>query len=228
MTLDPISALRQERAELLRFCRELDTAQWQTESAAKGWRVQDVVAHMGSGCHMLFSPAAFKLLRSNDIERTNDYFVDQRRDWSPMKALAEYERWSRHVIALMGLVSRSPLGGARMPLAELGRFPVRQFLGALVFDHHTHLRHDIAPALNRSAPGTDDNRMAVVLDWMMAVLGNQLRASEPLWLDRPLSIALTGPGGGRWLVSPDGGVAPADADSAAAQIAGITTEFPEW
>ena len=33
-------------------------------------------------------------------------------------------------------------------------------LGALVFDHHTHLRHDMAPALGRPVPGTDANRMA--------------------------------------------------------------------
>jgi hypothetical protein len=45
---------------------------WRTPSAAPGWRVQDVVAHLGSGCHSLFTPVSLKLLRSRDIERTND------------------------------------------------------------------------------------------------------------------------------------------------------------
>ena len=91
-----------------------------------------------------------------------------------------------------------------MRLAELGRFRVGQLLCAIVFDTHTHLRHDIAPALGSAVPATDANRMAVVLEWMMAVLSNQLRASQPEWLDRPVSIALSGPGGGCWVVRPDG------------------------
>ena len=33
---------------------------------------------MGSAYRALFGPAALELMRSNDIERTNDVFVDQR------------------------------------------------------------------------------------------------------------------------------------------------------
>jgi uncharacterized protein (TIGR03083 family) len=230
MTLDRISAFRQERAELLSFCRDLDDAEWQTPSAADGWRVQDVVAHIGSACHAVFAPASmWILLGSKDIERTNDYFVDQRSGWAPAQTLAEYECWSRWFLTTAAIVSRSPLRGVRMPVAGLGRFPVAVALGgALVFDHHTHLRHDIAPALGRPVPGTDANRMAVVLEWMMAVLSNQQRAAKPTWLGRPLSISLTGPGGGCWVVGPGGSVAPGEASAGAAQIAGTTMEFPEW
>ena len=72
---------------------------------------------------------------------------------------------------------------------------------------HTHLRHDIAPALSRAVPATDANRMAVVLEWMLAVLSNQLPAAQPEWLERPVAIALSG---------------------TAAQIDGAALEFPEW
>ena len=170
MANDPVGALRRERSELLTLCRDLRDADWQTPSAAAGWRVQDVVAHMGSGYRALFGPAALKLMRSNDIERTNDVFVDQRRDWAPSRVIAEYERWSQVMVHLMGPVSRTPMARAPMRMAELGRFRVGQLLCAIVFDTHTHLRHDIAPALGRTVPGTDANRMAVVLEWMMAVL----------------------------------------------------------
>jgi hypothetical protein len=86
----------------------------------------------------------------------------------------------------------------------------------------------MAPALGRPAPGTDANRMAVVLEWMLAVLSNQLRAAAPSWLDRPLAITLTGPGGGTWRVAPGGALARGSAAGAAAQITGVTLEFPEW
>jgi uncharacterized protein (TIGR03083 family) len=225
---DRVDALRQERAELLRFCRDLNDADWKTPSAAVGWRVQDVVAHMASACHALFGPEALELARSKDIEHSNDVLVDKRRDWPPSRVLAEYERWSQVLLRVMAVVSQTPLVRAPMRLAELGRFQTGQMLSAIVFDTHTHLRHDIAPALGRTVPGTDGNRMAVVLEWMLAVLSNQLRASRPAWLDRPVSITLTGPGGGCWVVRPDGTIASGSPGDTAAQIAGPAIEFPEW
>jgi uncharacterized protein (TIGR03083 family) len=228
VAIDPVGALRRERSELLTLCRHLSDADWQTQSAAAGWRVQDVVAHMGSAYRALFGAAALELMRSNDIERTNDVLVDQRRDWPPSRVIAEYERWSQVMLRLMGPVSRTPVARAPMRLAELGRFRVGQLLCAIVFDTHTHLRHDIAPVLRRTVPATDANRMAVVLEWMMAVLSNQLRASHPEWLDRPVSIALSGPGGGCWTVQPDGSIQPGSPTGTAAQIGGVALEFPEW
>jgi uncharacterized protein (TIGR03083 family) len=229
VTTDRVLALRQERAGVLALCRDLDDAEWQMPSAAPGWRVQDVVAHMGSGCHAFFGgPGALEIMRSKDIEHANDMLVDQRQEWPASRILAEYERWSRRFIGVFGPLSRTPLGRVRMPLAELGRFPLTQFLSALVFDTHTHLRHDIAPALGRPAPGTDANRMAVVLEWMLAVLNNQLRAARPVWLDRPVSITLSGDGGGRWVVRPDGSIIPGSCDGATTQIAGLAIDFPGW
>ena len=228
MTNDPVGALRSERSELLTFCRDFSDADWQTQSAAAGGRVQDVVAHMGSAYRALFGAAALELMRSNDIERTNDVLVDKRRSWPPSRVIAEYERWSQVMLRLMGPVSRTPVARAPMRLAELGRFRVGQLLCAIVFDTHTHLRHDIAPALSRPAPGTDANRMAVVLEWMMAVLSNQLRAAQPQWLDRPVSITLSGPGGGCWVVCPGGSVQLGSPAGTAAQIDGVALEFPEW
>lgn len=228
MTLDRGAAFTAERAEVLAFCATLAPAEWRMNSLAEGWRVQDVVAHLGSGCHAVFSPAAAKLLRGNDIERANDEMVDSRRDWSSTDVLAEYRRWSRVFGAVFTAVGRTPLGGVQAPLAELGKFPARLLLSALVFDHHTHLRHDMAPALGRPAPGTDANRMAVVLEWMMAVLSNQLRAQKLSFLDRPLSLTLTGPGGGTWRIAPDGSVTGGTAQPAAAQITAVALEFPGW
>jgi uncharacterized protein (TIGR03083 family) len=228
VAIDPVGALRRERSELLTLCRHLSDADWQTQSAAAGWRVQDVVAHMGSAYRALFGAAALELMRSNNIERTNDVLVDQRRDWPPSRVIAEYERWSQAMLRLMGPVSRTPVARAPMRLAELGRFRVGQLLCAIVFDTHTHLRHDIAPVLGRAVPATDANRMAVVLEWMMAVLSNQLRASHPEWLEGPVSIALSGPGGGCWIVRPDGSIQPGSPTGTAAQIDGVAMEFPEW
>lgn len=121
-----------------------------------------------------------------------------------------------------------PLGRLRLPLAELGRFPVAFLLGsALVFDLHTHLRFDMAPALSREAPPSDANRMAVVIEWMLAVLGNQLAAATPEWMDRPVSLRLHGQGSGTWTIDRRG-VANGASPAAVAVIDAAAEQFPGW
>lgn len=229
MVPNRIDAMRAERLELLRFCRELDDAEWQTSSMAAGWRVQDVVAHMGSVSRALFSPSAMRVVRSNDVERANEILVDRCRGASAAETLADYERWSRRTITTARLVERTPVASVPVSIAGLGRFPVGLMLtGAMVFDHHTHLRHDIAPALGRPAPGTDEIRMAVVLEWMLAVLSSQLHTAAPEWFDQAVSLQLHGPGGGTWLIRPDGAIEPCDGPRGAAHVVADAVDFPEW
>jgi uncharacterized protein (TIGR03083 family) len=225
---DWVSALQRERSTMLAFCDELTPTEWSTPSAASGWTVKDVVAHIGSGCHAMFGPALISLMNSSDIERTNDTFVDDRRDWPATRVLDEYRTWSGRVLTMAKVVCRTPLRAVPMPLGELGSFSTRLLLcGAMTFDHHTHLRHDIAPALDRPAPPTDAGRMAVVLAWMVAVLGNQLRNARLGWMDRPVGITLDGPGGGSW-VADRGGVEAAGVRSSGTWIKARTIDFPEW
>ncbi|MGW3543860.1 maleylpyruvate isomerase N-terminal domain-containing protein [Nocardia niigatensis] len=224
------AALRRERADMVRFCGELDEAEWRAPSRAAGWRVQDVVAHLGSGCRAVFTPALLTIMRTDDIERTNDLFVDQRREWPSARVFAEYKTWSRCFATVSTALARTPLGRLPLPLGELGRFPAGMLLsGAMLFDHHTHLRFDIAPALDRGIPETDRARMTGVLDWMFAVLSNQLESAETHWLSYPLDIVLGGPGGGIWRVHPGGSISAGRSDGpAAATIEGWSGEFPEW
>ncbi len=228
--IDRRAAFRAQRADVLQFCDSLGPADWRMNSRAQGWSIADVVAHMGAGCHAMFGPAVFTILRADDIEQTNDQMVEVRRDRTSGQVLGEYRRWSSVFGAAIPLMVSKPAGRVRLPLAELGQFPARVLPSALVFDHYTHLAHDMAPALGRSAPAIDANRMAAVLEWMMAVLSNQLRAGTPNWLDRPLSITLTGPGGGTWRIERSGAVTPCgdSSGSDAARITAAATEFPEW
>ncbi|MEZ0342142.1 maleylpyruvate isomerase family mycothiol-dependent enzyme [Mycobacterium sp. pV006] len=228
MTMNRVAALEAERADVLDLCAALTPAQWQQDSRADGWRVRDVIAHLGASCHALFTPAALTLLRTPDIESANDTFVDARRHWSTQQVVDEYRTWSARVIRLARLASRTPLGAIRAPLGELGSFRFDQMLtAALVFDHHTHIHHDICPSLEFPAPDTDANRMATVLDWMMAMLANQLRAAPPAWLPGPIALTLTGPGGGTWHINPDGSISSGGEGSIAA-IESPAITFPSW
>lgn len=197
-------------------------------SRAEGWSIADVVGHMGAGCHAMFGPAVLTIMRADAVERINDQMVEVRRDRTPAQILGEYRRWSRVLAATTPAMTRRPLARVELPIGELGRFPARVLASALVFDHHTHLTHDMAPALGRTVPAPGANRMAAVLEWMMAVLSNQIRSAKPVWLDRPLSITLTGPGGGSWWVDGSGVVTLSAAKPVAAEITAVAGEFPEW
>ena len=231
MTVDRVAAFARERAAVLSFCGELSEAQWRTDSAAPGWRVQDVVAHMGASCKALFTPAAITLFTTRNIERANDRPVETRRDWSSQRVLAEYDRWSAWTHRAAKVVAGTPARGLPTRLGELGSFKMGLVLpGALVFDHHVHLRHDIAPALGVAAPPTDAERMIVVVEWMMAVLENQLKAAPPSWLSGPVALDLDGGGGGRWRIHPDGAVTVDDVTrhDAVGAVRGDVQAFPSW
>jgi uncharacterized protein (TIGR03083 family) len=227
--MDRVAALKRQSQEIADYCRDLTDEQWRTPSLAGGWQVRDVVAHLASAVHAVFTPGVVSLLTSSEIERTNDHFVDKRRDWEPSRVLAEFETWSRRLGTVYGLLARTPVAKLPMPLGELGRFPAAVLLGgAFVFDQHTHLHHDIAPALNKPAPPTDALRTEVMLEWMFAVLNNQIRRARPDWVGKTISIELRGAGGGTWRIGPDGTVTAKATAGSVTQISGSVEEFPAW
>ena len=92
MAHDRILALKAQRRDVLDYCADLTDEQWNTPSRAAGWRVRDVIAHMGASCRVLFGPSVIQVMRSKDIERTNEDLVDPRRDWPSVRVLADFAR----------------------------------------------------------------------------------------------------------------------------------------
>lgn len=231
MGIDRVGAVRREREDVLAFCRLLEDDEWAAPSGCPGWSVQDVVAHMTATVHGVFTPWLVKLMRSRDVERANDADVETRRGRSPAEVLAEYETWSGRLPALLRVGQIPPLAAIPVPVAEIGRYPLALLASAFMFDHHTHLRHDLAPALDRPAPPSDDERMAAVLEWMLAGLPQMCREGLS-FMDRPLLLTFEGPGGGTWGVVPRGDgkvqVRPGPTLGAVAHITCVAEELPVW
>jgi uncharacterized protein (TIGR03083 family) len=231
--VDRIDALRRESEAVLNFCAGLSPDEWNAPSRAGGWRVRDVVAHLAAGSRLMFSLDVIELMRTREVERFNDKLVAEREGMSPAALLAEYRIWGSRVARLLSLVTRGPGGSLPLRVGELGWYPARLVASALTFDAHTHLRHDIAPALGRPVPATDARRMAVAVEWLLALL-EQLNAEQRTWLDRPLVLHLTGDGGGTWRVDPAGrgrlrvGGATTVPDGTATTITGAAADFPAW
>ena len=229
-----IGALRAETQAVLQFCAGLSPEEWNAPSRAAGWRVRDVIAHLGSSCRLMFSLQMLEVLRTQQVERFHDKLVAERDARSPNDLLTEYRTWSSRVAKLLSVSIRRPLGSLPVRIGELGWYPTRLLPSAMTFDAHTHLRHDIALALDRPVPPTDDQRMTCVVEWLLALL-EKLNAESRTWLDRPVLVSLTGSGGGAWRLEPAGGgrlqIQPHMAEragDAAAAISGASADFPIW
>ena len=151
-----------------------------------------------------------------------------RRAWSRQQVMAEFESATRTAARMLAFVRHTPMRAVPMRLNELGSFPMALLVGgALVFDLHTHLRHDMAPALGLPTPPTDGNRMRAVLDWMTAVLSNQTAKSPASGIDAGLILTLTGPGGRAWWIDADGLATPGSR-TPSARITAPAITFPDW
>jgi len=232
--VDRIAALATEQRAVLDYCRTLSPMEWALPSGCSGWTVKDVVAHMAAGYHGPFQLSWIQRFAKADVaEQAAEVDVAARQYVDPAGVLAEFEKWGRRFLRVQGVLARIPrlAWSLKMPAADLGAYPVGSVLSAFVFDHHTHLRHDIAPAIGRSASPPGPDCMTVTMEWMLAGL-EQMCRNQMTWVDRPLTLILDGPGGGIWSVEQAGGgvlaISEGDSLQSAATINGLTEEFPLW
>jgi uncharacterized protein (TIGR03083 family) len=228
-----IAALRAETDAMRRLALDLSPEEWSTPSAAPGWSVKDVIAHLAASCHGMFSPTwTLRLLRTTDLEGGNNCDVDVRIDWTPARVQTEYRRWSSRFTQLQTVIAKTPAVRAlRLRIGDLGRYPAEMVAAASVFDHWTHRAHDIVPVLDRPPPTTDANRMATVVEWMLSGL-EQMCSDSMKWADQAVNLTLTGPGGGSWTITPVGDgrlqVRPGTGGRGCVDITGACTDFPQW
>ncbi|MEU7665380.1 maleylpyruvate isomerase N-terminal domain-containing protein [Streptomyces lincolnensis] len=112
------AALRAERAEMLNFTSSLTDDEWTAPSAAAGWRIADVVAHIGATARSFHTPTGLRMIFATSLDRVNEDSVDRRRDWSRAKVMAECQRAGRRATTLLDVVRRTPAARVRVPLAE--------------------------------------------------------------------------------------------------------------
>ncbi len=200
-------------------------------SAAAGWSVRDVVVHLAAVTRAAITPAALRAMTSRQIERMNADVVAESGSGTPEEALADFATWSSRGIAGLSAATLPGIGALPLRVGELGWYPLRIFPGLYVFDWHTHLRHDIAPALGLPAPHTDARRMTAILDWLTALL-EQSQRTRLRWLESTVALTLSGPGGGTWRITPAPRnrlrVTLSDEAGAAVRIHGRALEFPAW
>jgi len=231
-----VEAFRLDRDAVLEVAKSLRADEWAMPSDCDGWRVQDVIAHMANVCRTVVDPGALAPGVPGDLEATQAAQAEAHRDWTPDAVLADYEDVSgKAVESVIGL--QAP-GTAKMviPIENAGHYPLHMVVNAFAFDHYCHLRYDVLRPngpIDRPAPPSDEVRLGATVEWLLAGLpqmpGDAIRDA----VTRPVALALTGPGGGTWTITPpndDGLVEIADGSEGdvAATITSSTSDFIVW
>lgn len=226
-----IGAIRSVQASAMLVIDDLTPAQWAAPSAAEGWTVHDVVAHMSSAQREIFGTLLLKVAASKDIEALNEDPVARRRMWSHTQVADEYRRWAPRGRRALELSQLPGVGALPVPMAELGRFPARVLPSAIAFDTHTHLHHDIAPALAHPLPLPDPLVITATLEWMMLVAAAMGTDTVPVAEAQSVLFRFTGPGGQDWILQRRGGAlraSPPQGTPSMGTVVGAALDFPAW
>jgi uncharacterized protein (TIGR03083 family) len=227
MTIEAVDALRADHASLAALATEFTPSEWSAPSACEGWSVRDVVAHMTQIFRQVVDPTSLPPRDpSGSSERTQDRWVEAMRPLATQDVLDDYLNLGDQAIAVLAGLQGSD---GPIDLGDLGTHPLHLVANALAFDHYTHIRADLlAPRgpLQHAVPSAGAGHLGAVMDWMVAGFP-QMNADELAWLDVPLALHLTGPGGRSVAVGPDGS-AQADVWSSTADFVLWATKREDW
>ncbi|MFG1667824.1 maleylpyruvate isomerase N-terminal domain-containing protein [Streptomyces sp. Y7] len=224
-------------ADALRIARSLKPEEWQAQSAAEGWRVQDVFTHLAVFLNMVADPSMrLPDNPSGKAERMNDLTVDERRQWSPAQVLDYYEAQSRAGLAALEALQGPELADVPMRMAELGTYRMSELSDAMAFDHLVHLSADVL--MPRGPVGgpvmiLDETRVAPALEWMLSGLPKMSGGALFPVLTEPVRFVLDGPGALEFVLArAETGTAQVavdrDGGSARHTVRSSTTDFLLW
>jgi len=171
--LPAIEAVRADRGWLLDTCAGLTHDDWQAPSGCPGWRVQDVVAHLGALFWATVDPGRLPDVTGMPTEQAQEIWVRARSGLAPDAVLADYKEVSE--IALGELAKLAALD-LEVPLGDLGTYPAAVLPAAYGFDHYVHIRADLfAPRgpLAGTPPPSDEVRLGTALDWIETAIAQQ-------------------------------------------------------
>jgi uncharacterized protein (TIGR03083 family) len=230
-----VDGFRAEREQILTIAKGITADEWNMPSACSGWTVRDVMGHMACTLHGVIDPAYLPDM-AGGTERGMEPAVTERRTWPIEQVLEEYETYSGQAADLFASVQAEPLSETRLPMGDLGTHPMSILPSTFLFDGYTHLRNDILTpngSIDRPQPERDEKRLRPTIDWMLAGLPWMCADALAGVVDRPIVLALDGPGGGSWTIAPGGeegrvAISESTSPDAAATVRSTDHDFVIW
>jgi uncharacterized protein (TIGR03083 family) len=229
-----VEGLRAESDAVINIAKSLSEGEWNAPSDCDGWAVRDVIAHMASIMHGVADPALMPDF-SSGTEGAMEPPVAERRSWTVEEVLAEFETYSGQLVDLGATLQDPPMSETLLPLGDLGTHPMSIVPSTFLFDTYCHLRNDILKPngpIERPEPPRDEMRLRPTIEWMLAGLP-WMCVEQLAFVDRPITLTLTGVGGGTWSIGPGGEdgrvlVREGASSDAAATVTSDAHDFVIW
>lgn len=221
MTRAGLAAARLSVAQLADIIPLVDDEQWELPSACEGWRVIDVLAHLGALAAEAVNPPPPGPSLPKNRERYHDVRVDERRSWSHAEVIDEWQYSTPKQLDVLASWQESPQAEQPVEVPGLGTYPRHLLANTMAFNVFCHLRNDmLAPdgPLPFTLPEPTDGLVAPAIEFMLAGLPQMQGPELDATVSMPLVLELTGPGattvtvhparqGGRLTLTPgEGGV----------------------
>lgn len=173
----------------------LTPADWAADSACHGWRVHDVVTHMGFFFNFIADPElVLPENPSGTSERLNDAAVRERADWSSQQAIDYYREQSTAGLATLAALQGVDVRDTALTMLDLGTYRLGQLSDAVAFDHLVHLTCDLLMPFG-PLPATAVSLSEAIdpaIDWMIAGLPQMNGDAVARALTRPVGLRLAG------------------------------------
>ena len=238
MSKAAIPSLNTESAHVVALMDSLTPDEWAAQSGCDGWRVQDVVAHMGAVYRSICGDASIPSDPSGDAEKSAELAVAPRKGWSPDRVAAEYREWAPKGVAALTGLQEPPMADTVVPLGNLGSHPMHILGNAIVFDHYCHLRHDIGAAIPRAAAlPQDPEALAAILEWMLLGLPQMCAAALNGVSPQVVNLRFKGvaqgefvlePGSSLWTVTPGSRAGAPTVTTSAHDFVSWGTQRADW
>ncbi|MFD8423292.1 maleylpyruvate isomerase family mycothiol-dependent enzyme [Streptomyces sp. NPDC059466] len=213
----------------------VDDEQWELPSACAGWRVIDVIAHLGALAHEAVEPPAPDPTLPTNRERYHDLRVDERRPWSHAEVVDEWRAFTPGQLEILAAAQEPPRAGEPVEVPGLGTYPRHLLANTMAFNVLCHLRHDLlAPdgPLPFTVPAETDGLVAPAVEFMLAGLPQMQGPELTATVAEPLVLDLTGPGATTVTVLPatprDGRLTVRPGAGGTTTISSTASDFVAW
>ncbi|MFI1294381.1 maleylpyruvate isomerase family mycothiol-dependent enzyme [Streptomyces sp. NPDC020792] len=234
------AALRAARANVDEIAALIDWIGddgWTRPSACAGWRVVDMIAHLGAVATSIVAPTPpdpDAPPMPAERERQHDVLVDRRRSWSVEEVVGEWRTNTPKLLAALAGLQQGEAAAKEVTLPGLGTYPQHMLANALAFDTFCHLRNDLlrpAGPLELDLPEPDDDRVRPAVEWMLAGLPQMQGPELTTTVVAPITLELDGPGATTVTVLPAEaggllGVVPGDGGDV--RVRSSATAFVRW
>lgn len=215
----------------------LDENDWQLPSACPGWRVVDMIAHLGAVATSTVAPTPpgpGDPPMPAERERQHDVLVDRRRSWPLEWILNEWRTNIPKLLDTLFGLQRGDAAGKEITLPGLGTYPQHMLANAFAFDSFCHLRNDLVQPggpLEFPLPEPTNEQVRPAIEWMVAGLPQMQGTELTATVTEPITIELNGPGATAFTVhpaAPDGllTVTPDTADDV--RVTSSAAAFIRW